>query len=335
MRAVRLHGIGDIRVEEVPAPPAPGAGELRLRVLAAGICGSDLHNFKTGQWIARLPITPGHEFAAEVLEVGAGVTGFKRGDHVVADSRASCGRCFQCQASRPNLCLSLGYVGEVCDGGFAEQVVLPASGLLAVDATVTPEVAALAEPLAVALHAVRRLGTPTSEPILVAGAGPVGGLVCLALDHFGCAPVLFAERQIKRRQLVAEVTRAAPVELDAQGLAAALGDRPLRFAVEATGSAAVLDRLLGIVAGGARIAMVGIFHGKSEINTNAIVEREIELKGCSVFADEQAEAVRLLPTLAPRLAQFVSAPIGLDAVPAAYRDLIEGRAPALKTIIRP
>jgi len=155
------------------------------------------------------------------------------------------------------------------------------------------------------------------------------------IDHFGCAPVLFAERQIKRRQLVAEATRAAPVELDAQGVAAALGGRALRFAVEATGSPAVLDRLLGVVAGGARIAMVGIFHGKSEINANAVVEREIELRGCSVFADEQAEAVRLLPTLAPRLAQLLSVPIGLEAVPAAYQDLIEGRAPALKTIIRP
>jgi (R,R)-butanediol dehydrogenase / meso-butanediol dehydrogenase / diacetyl reductase len=335
VRAVRLHGIGDIRVEDVPSPPAPGPGELRLRVVAAGICGSDLHNFKTGQWFARLPVTPGHEFAAEVLEVGAGVTGFKPGDRVVADSRTPCGRCFQCQAHRPNLCLSLGYVGEVCDGGFAEEVVLPAGGVLAVDATVTPEVAVLAEPLAVALHAVRRLGAPTGEPILVAGAGPVGGLVCLVLDHFGCAPVLFGERQVGRRQLVAEVTRAAPVDLDAQSLAVALGGRPLRFAVEATGSAAVLDRLLDTVAGGARIAMVGIFHGKPEINVNALVEREIELRGCSVFADEQAEAVRLLPTLAPRLAQLVSAPIGLDAVPSAYQDLIEGRAPALKTIIRP
>lgn len=335
MRAVRLHGIGDLRVEEVPAPRPPGAGEVRLRVLAAGICGSDLHNFKTGQWLARLPVTPGHEFAAEVLEVGAGVSGLKAGDRVVADSRAPCGRCFQCRAGRPNLCLSLGYIGEVCDGGFAEEVVLPANGVLPVDAAVAPAVAALAEPLAVALHAIRRLGAPTGEPILVAGAGPVGGLVCLALDHFGCAPVLFAERQVTRRRLVAEVTNATPIELGPDSTAAALGGRPLRFAVEATGSAAALDVLLGIVAGGARIAMVGIFHGKSEVNTNAIVEREIELKGCSVFAGEQVEAVRLLPVLAPRLARLVSAPIELDAVPSAYRDLIEGRAPALKTIIRP
>jgi (R,R)-butanediol dehydrogenase/meso-butanediol dehydrogenase/diacetyl reductase len=126
-----------------------------------------------------------------------------------------------------------------------------------------------------------------------------------------------------------------PVELDDGGLAAVLAGRPLRHAIEATGSAAVLDRLLSRVAGGARIVLVGIFHGKSEINTNAIVEREIKLRGCSVFADEQVRAVEMLPELAPKLARLVSAPIGLTAEPAAYQDLIEGRAPALMTIIRP
>src|SRR5262245_593855 len=103
MRAVRFHGVGDLRIEDVPVPDTPGAGEVRLRVRAAGICGSDLHNFKTGQWISRLPVTPGHEFAAEVLEVGTGVTALKPGDLVVADSRARCGNCANCKAGRYNL----------------------------------------------------------------------------------------------------------------------------------------------------------------------------------------------------------------------------------------
>jgi len=87
--------------------------------------------------------------------------------------------------------------------------------------------------------------------------------------------------------------------------------------------------------GGARIAMVGIFHGAATINATAIVEREIELRGCSVFADEQKVAVSLLPALAPKLRPLVSAPIGLADVPAAYRALLDGNAPSLKTIIKP
>lgn len=335
MRAVRFHGVGKLTVEDVPPPASPAAGEVRLRVLAAGICGSDLHNFRTGQWISRLPVTPGHEFAAEVMEVGTGVSGFAPGDRVVADSRAPCGNCVQCRAGRANLCPSLGYVGEVCDGGFAEQVVMPASSLLPVDGTLAPEVAALAEPLAVALHALKRLDPRPREPILIAGGGPIGGLVALLLDHYGFGPVILAEKQPRRRALLAGVMRLQSVELRQDSIAEAAHGRPIRFAVEATGAGPVLDSLLGLVQGGARIAMVGIFHGPATINATAIVEREIELKGCSVFADEQKEAVALLPALAPRLACLVSAPIALADVPAAYLDLIEGRAPALKTIVRP
>src|SRR5262245_52713384 len=335
MRAVRFHGVGDLRVEDISVPAAPAAGQVRLRVRAAGICGSDLHNFKTGQWMSRLPVTPGHEFAAEVLDIGAGVTGLKVGDLVVADSRAPCGACDNCRAGRQNLCGSLGYVGEVCDGGFAEQVTLPAASVLPVAQGLPVEVAALSEPLGVALHVIRRLDPEKGEPVLVAGAGPVGGLVTLLLDHLGFGPLLFAERQQTRRELIMAVSGARAVELESAAVKDALGGRPLRFAVEATGHGAVLDRLIGLVGSGARIAMVGIFHGRTEIDPNAIVEREIELRGCSVFADEQREAIALLPALAAKLQTLVSAPIGLDAVPQAYRDLLDGRASALKTIIKP
>jgi (R,R)-butanediol dehydrogenase/meso-butanediol dehydrogenase/diacetyl reductase len=91
-----------------------------LRITAAGICGSDLHNFRTGQWISRSPSVAGHEFAAEVVELGAGVTGFALGDKVVADSRFWCGTCAACRRGLPQVCETLGFVGEVCDGGFAE-----------------------------------------------------------------------------------------------------------------------------------------------------------------------------------------------------------------------
>jgi (R,R)-butanediol dehydrogenase/meso-butanediol dehydrogenase/diacetyl reductase len=330
MRAVRFHGIGKLTVEDIAPPAAPGAGAVHLKVLAAGICGSDLHNFKTGQWIAHLPVTPGHEFTAEVLAVGAGVSDFAPGDRVVADSRAPCGACVQCAAGRPNLCLKLGYVGEVCDGGFAEEVVLPARGLLKVDASVPPQVAALSEPLAVALHAIKRAEPVPGKPVLVAGAGPVGGLSCLLLKHLGFGPVLFAERNAARRALVEEVTGAVPVELDAVWIG-----QPFDCAIEATGVPAVLDKLIALAGPAARIALVGIPSGAASINAIAVVERELELKGCSAFRDELPEAVRLLKALEASLARLVEDPIGLDAVPEAYRRLISGGSDRLKTIVRP
>ncbi|WP_395022937.1 zinc-binding dehydrogenase [Dongia sp.] len=330
MRAVRFHGIGKLTVEDIAPPAAPGEGAVHLRVLAAGICGSDLHNFKTGQWIAQLPVTPGHEFTAEVISVGAGVSDFAPGDRVIADSRASCGACVQCQAGRPNLCLKLGYVGEVCDGGFAEEVVLPARGLLKVDAAVPPQVAALSEPLAVALHAIKRAAPEPGKPVLVAGAGPVGGLACLLLKHLGFGPVLFAERNQARRALVEAVTGAVPVELDAVWIG-----QPFDCAIEATGVPAVLGKLIALAGPAARIALVGIPSAAASINAIAVVERELELKGCSAFRDELPEAVALLQALEAPLSLLVEDPIDLQSVPEAYQRLISGGSDRLKTIIRP
>src|SRR5689334_24008478 len=110
MKAARLYGPGDLRVEDVTEPGVPDAGWVRLRVTAAGICGSDLHNFRTGQWISRAPSVAGHEFAGIVAALGPGVTDLTIGDTVVADSRFWCGECPACRSGRRNVCARLGFV---------------------------------------------------------------------------------------------------------------------------------------------------------------------------------------------------------------------------------
>lgn len=335
MRAVRLHGVGELRVEDVPPPGAPEPGWVRLRVLAAGICGSDLHNFRTGQWISRAPSTPGHELCGEVIAVAADAGGLRIGDRVVADSRFWCGTCAACRNGRPNLCENLGYVGEVCDGGFAQEVCLPARLLHKIDPALDAAVAAVAEPLAVALHAVRRLSAPREEPVLVVGCGPIGGLAALVLSHFGATATLLADRNPARLDLVASVTGARPVGLDRSDIEAATGGKPLRHAIEATGSIGALGATLESVGNGATIALVGIFHGRLDLDPNVLVEREITAIGCSAFADELPEAIALLPELSPAIGRMIDREIGLDEVPEAYARLIEGRAAGLKTIVRP
>jgi (R,R)-butanediol dehydrogenase/meso-butanediol dehydrogenase/diacetyl reductase len=335
MKAVRLHGIGDLRVEDVPRPAAPAAGDVRLRVLATGICGSDLHNFRTGQWISRIPSTPGHEVAAEVVELGPDVRTLAVGDRVVADSRVACGRCALCREGRANLCINLGYLGEVCDGGFAEELVLPATAITRVAPGLDPMVAAMAEPLAVALHAASRSGATPDSPALVVGCGPIGGLVALVLARAGVSPVLVTDRNRARVELVAEVTGASPVPLERAAITAATRGVPLRHAVEATGSTAAASALLDVVDNGATIALVGIFHGRLDLDPNRLVEREVTLTGCSAFADEMKDAVARLPDLAPDLARFLDVPIGLDAVPVAFQRLIDGKAEKLKTVVVP
>ncbi|MDG4877459.1 zinc-binding dehydrogenase [Mesorhizobium sp. WSM4935] len=333
MKAARLHGPGDLRVEDIAAPGAPDVGWVKLNVDAAGICGSDLHNFRTGQWISRVPSTAGHELTGTVVAVGAGVDTVAVGDRVVADSRFWCGECVQCRAGRRHLCAALGFVGEVCDGGFAEEALLPARLLHVIDAALDERVAAMAEPLAVALHAVRRL-PKTAGCVLVVGCGTIGGLAALLLSRTFPGRVLIADRNKARCERVARVTGATIVDLDRGAVAAATADAPLLAAVEATGSIAALDQLLGVLGSGATIALVGIFHGRLDIDPNVLVEREIGLLGCHAFADELPDAIRMLAELSGPLISLIDREIGLDDIPAAYERLLAGQGDGLKTIIR-
>lgn len=335
MRAVRLHGAGDLRVEQVPGPGTPAPGWVRLKVSAAGICGSDIHNFRTGHWITRAPSIAGHELTGVVAELGEGVEGFRPGDSVVVDSRFWCGACAACRAGRHHMCETLGFVGEACDGGFAQEAVLPARLLLPVPAAIDPAVAAMAEPLAVALHAVKRLAPRPGEPVLVVGCGPIGGLAALVLARQHDGPVLVADRNRARAQRVADVTGARTVAIDAGDIRAALGGLLPAAAIEATGSTAALGQLMAVTESGGRIALVGIFHGRLELDPNLMVERELTLFGCHAFTDELAEAVALLPALHPDLMRLIDRQIGLADIPDAYARLIAGEAQGLKVIVRP
>lgn len=333
MKAARLYGPGDLRVEDIAAPGAPDAGWVKLRVDAAGICGSDLHNFRTGQWISRAPSTAGHELTGTVVAVGEGVSTVAKGDRVVADSRFWCGECVQCRSGRRHLCASLGFVGEVCDGGFADETLLPARLLHVVDAALDERVAAMAEPLAVALHAVRRL-PKTAGAVLVVGCGTIGGLAALLLSRTFGGKLLVTDRNRARGERVASVTGATIVDLDREAIAAALHGAPLLAAVEATGSIAALNQLLGVLDSGASVALVGIFHGRLDIDPNMLVEREIALLGCHAFADELPDAIGMLADLSGPLIGLIDREIGLDDVPAAYDRLLAGQGDGLKTIIR-
>jgi (R,R)-butanediol dehydrogenase/meso-butanediol dehydrogenase/diacetyl reductase len=333
MRAARLYAAGDLRVETIDPPGALAPAWVRVAVTAAGICGSDLHNFRTGQWISRSPSVAGHEFTGIVTEVAPNVTDFSVGDTVVADSRFWCGECPACKSRRQNVCLHLGFVGEVCDGGFAEETALPAQLLVKCDPALPPSVAAMAEPLAVALHAVRKQAVPSGEAMLVIGCGPIGGLAALILSRLHDGPLLVADRNAARARLVADVTGAAVVELDTISIQSALGERVLRYALDATGNIAVLRTAIDLLAGGGSLALVGITHGRIDLDPNILVEREIALIGCHAFAGELPEVVGMLPGLSHSLSLLIDREIEIEDIPAAYRRLLAGEATGLKTII--
>lgn len=263
MRALALHGIGDLRLEDRPAP-VPGVGQVLVRVTHCGVCGSDIPRiFEKGTY--RFPTVPGHEFAGVVAAAGLGVETAQVGDRVAVFPLLWCGACAACEQGRYVQCSNYDYLGSRSDGGFADYVVAPVANLVPVPSGVPLLHAAMAEPAAVALHALGRAGRQMiGQVVIVMGAGPIGLMVAQCARIAGAARVLvfdvspdalatarslgFEEALDPRSASPTEVVpRGAGVVVDATGVPGALAQ-----GVEALGDGGV-GVLLGNPAGDLRL----------------------------------------------------------------------------------
>ena len=183
MKAYVLHGINDIRYEEVEKPTA-GDNEVIVAVKACGICGSDIPRiYQTGAHVH--PLIPGHEFAGKVIELGSGVDRKWLDKPVGVFPLIPCGRCVPCQRKQYEMCRNYNYLGSRCDGGFAEYVAVPEANLIELQKGVTYEQAAMLEPMAVAVHCMRRLSPKKEDKVFVYGLGTIGLLLVMFLKESG------------------------------------------------------------------------------------------------------------------------------------------------------
>ncbi|CAM5401525.1 MULTISPECIES: L-idonate 5-dehydrogenase [Streptomyces] len=295
-----IHGAGELRVEELP-PPRPGSGEALVAVRYGGVCGSDLHYWRhggVGDFRLREPMVLGHEVVGTVVSYGPGATGPAPGTAVAVHPATPCGVCPECVGGRANVCRDTRYLGSAArfphvQGGFAGQVVVPAGQLRALPDGLGLRRAALAEPLSVALHAVRRAGEVAGRHVLVTGAGPIGCLVVAAAKAAGAARVTVTD-------LVPEALGYAAVAGADTLLRADDPDDPgwpaeVDVAVEASGVAAGLDTCLRRVRRGGVVVQLGMLPaGRTPFAGNLVVSREIDLRGAFRFDAEFDDALELL-----------------------------------------
>lgn len=209
MRAARWHGRRDIRVEDVKPRP-PSAGEVRIRVDCAGICATDLHEFTNGpQFIPTTPhrrtgrsapITMGHEFTGTVDAVGRRVSDFREGDRVVCEASVPCGKCAHCLKGEYILCREPAYLGFAWDGAFAELCVVPETICHKVPDNLRSEDAVLIEPLASAMHAVRRGRVSVGETVVIIGSGTIGLSTLLCARAAGASSIFCVDPMEVKRQ---------------------------------------------------------------------------------------------------------------------------------------
>lgn len=190
MKAYVLHGIGDYRYEEAEKPVAVG-GTVLVHVRAAGICGSDIPRiYRTGAYSH--PLIPGHEFAGKVVEVGEGVSSSLLGKRVGVFPLIPCRNCPECQKKQYEMCGKYSYLGSRTDGGFAEYVRVSEWNLIELPDSVTMEQAAMLEPMAVAVHAIRRIWPSKTDKIAVCGLGTIGLFTLMFLKEMGCQEIYAA-----------------------------------------------------------------------------------------------------------------------------------------------
>jgi (R,R)-butanediol dehydrogenase/meso-butanediol dehydrogenase/diacetyl reductase len=337
-RSAVLYGTKDLRVEERPKP-TPGPGEALLRVAVCGVCGTDASEYFHGSVLTKPPVVLGHEFVGTVEELGEGDTDVAVGATVVCGAGISCGTCKMCRAGRTNLCRNYSTAGLSIDGGLAGYVVVPTGILLDVsDSGLPVDTLGLAQPMSIAVHAVRRGGLADGQDAVIVGAGGIGAFLTVAAVSTG-ARVLVVDLNRERLDLASRLGATAVLDPREADLAEELDRLGMDVDVffEVSGSKAGLASVLAAAKPGVTIVPVGIQHGDSEVPLGQWTLREYTVVGTNahVFADDMPEAVRLLGTRED-WADLASEVLPLDRVlDDALMPLVEGRSTQIKTLIDP
>jgi len=333
--AAVLHAKGDLRVEAVPLGE-PGPGEVLVEVGAGGICGSDLHYFLDGGFGAirlREKMILGHEVAGTVAALGAEVTGLKPGDRVALNPSSPCGACFYCARGDAQHCLDMRFWGSAMrlphvQGGFRRRMVLAARQCVPVGDTVSMGEAAMAEPLAVALHAVAQAGDIAGKRVLITGFGPIGGVVLLAARHAGAGAITVTEVVDEPLAFARQLGAAAALNVAADRDAMAAEEQEKgRFdlAFECSGNPRALAQAIACVRPRGTIVQVGI-GGAFDVPMNVVVAKELRLAGSFRFHPEFEQAARLIATRAIDVRPLISATRPLAEAEAAFRLAADRRA---------
>jgi (R,R)-butanediol dehydrogenase/meso-butanediol dehydrogenase/diacetyl reductase len=341
VRAAVFHGRRDVRVESVPDPVAPAAGEVLLEVLRAAICGTDAAEWDHGPILCRPGVVLGHEFVGRVADLGKDVTSLRVGDRVVSGAGVSCGRCAWCLRGRTNLCAEYRTLGLQVDGGLAEYAASPASICRLVPDGCDDDAAAMTQPLAVALHALSRVGQLPDDDVAVIGVGGIGSFIVAGAAR-GAAGGRIVAIDVDASRLATASALGATETADAAGrdlpqLLLELSDGVgFDVVIEASGAPHAPAAAIAGARRGGRVLLVGLHGAPREIDLTPMILREVDIATtvAHVCDADIPAALELLAT--SDVAAITAGPrIPLDAlVEDGLRPLAERRATG-KVLVTP
>lgn len=333
-------GVGNVEIRDIPEPQ-PGPGQVKIRVHAAGICGTDLHIYKD-EFRSRPPVVLGHEVAGEVAETGSGVTGIRPGARVTTETYFStCGVCRYCRAGSENLCLHRKSIGSAVNGGFTRYVVVPAGNIHPLPDNIDTAEGALTEPLACVVHGV--LNTPTVAPgdvAVIAGPGVIGLLTLQVVRAAGARTVILGTSKDEGRLALARQLGAdfalnvdtidpAPMvrDITPEGLGADV-------VYECTGAGPAAMQLLSLVRRRGRYVQLGLFGKPVAWDLDQIVYRELTCTGSNASVPTSwIRALQLMEAGAVRLKPLITGAFDITDWERAFAVFEEKTG--VKTLLRP
>jgi L-idonate 5-dehydrogenase len=331
MLAAVLHGIRDLRVEERPVPElAPG--KVLLRIRRAGICGTDVHYFeegRCGQFAMSAPFILGHEITGEIVAVADDVAQPAIGQRVAVNPAWQCGQCDYCRSGRGNLCRRVRMLGSAStkpptNGAFSENLLIGAEQCFPLPADVDDGLAAMMEPFAVALHAIRRAGSVAGKQVIVTGGGPIGLLAVIAARAYGATTIALTDPVLERRQMAIAVgadETLDPLDASFKDRMTSLTGDGFDILLEASGAPSALTQAFELVRRGGTIVQIGVFSAHEiSLPVNQIMVRELQVVGSFRYGNVWEEAIRLVASRRVNLQPLISRVFPLHQAPEALAE---------------
>ena len=345
MKAVRLYGAKDLRIEEVEKPEI-SENEILMRVKAAMICASDLRSYNYGDGRMKLPRILGHEVAGEVEEVGSRVKDFRSGMKLTLNPNIFCGRCIFCVTGRHELCDERRALGFDVDGGFAEYLVIPyesvkTGAVCEVPESLSYEEAALIEPISCCLHAQILVKVTPGETVTIIGAGPMGIMHTMMAKALGASNVIVSEISESRLKTATDFGAdmvVNPVKKDFVSKVLEITEGSgADVVIVAVGVQSALEQAFGVVRKGGRVSFfAGLPRGKENValNANNIHYKETLVSGSFASTPHEFhQTVKLVASGRMKVKRVVTHRFGLDDASQAFETALSGRA--LKVCMNP
>ncbi|EBF4234295.1 zinc-binding dehydrogenase [Salmonella enterica] len=326
VKAVYINKPNEIETRWVEYP-VKKENEVLLKVVSVGICGSDIGAFRGTNPLVTYPRVIGHEVVGVVIEDGVGMPrNTQKGDRVIVDPYIYCGHCYPCSVGRTNCCENLKVIGVHIDGAMQEVVAHPAHLIHKIPDNVSSEMAPLAEPLTIALHALHRAHLKNGEYVAIIGAGAIGLMAALTALHYGATPILIdiVEERLQYAKALGIPHVLNPMKTQVvDDIREITQGTMAQVVVEASGANSAIRQTLDLASFAGRISFTGWPKQETSLPTNLITFKELDLCGSRTSAGEFGEALQMLATLDINPTDVVSKVVNIDEVPDAVRELDE------------